>query len=367
MNNFGKRLKNLRISTDITQEQLANALGISYQAVSKWENGLGLPDISLLPGISGFFGVSTDWLLGIDTEHSDKAIENVLNDVSHLKHIAKVNEGIELIEKTLKTYPNNHKLLAEWAELKVHTFKPDCEKEEWLKQIENKTNIVFRDSTDDYVRHKAKLALTFAYSFCGKREEAEKLCDTFPDEAYSRVEMYSMIALPKEMIKYKHSCIVCDLEKLLVDILSVAKHYYSFADPNKAIPVCNIALNIISLIGNEGYLISYSAEAYSDLANAYAKLNDKNKVITNIKKAFEEYLSLDRLSDSGEYCYTSPLLKGETFNRGKIEYYSPLSATQGYIQKIKMMHSYEWLKSDSDFIVLLEEMKAKAVPYKSDC
>lgn len=365
MNNFGKRLKDLRKSAHVTQEQLAGALGISYQAVSKWENGLGLPDISLLPGISSFFGVSADWLLGIDSECSDKIIENVLGEVFRLKHSAKAQEGIALIEKTLKAYPNNHKLLAQWAELQIYTFEPTCKKDEWLKEIENKTHIVLRDCTDDFVRYKAKLALTLAYSYCGEKEKAEKLCSSFPDEAYSRLEMYAMIAAPKERVQYKRRCIYGDLEKLLTNILSIAKHYYCFADPNKAIPVCNAALSIIHAVGNEGFLIYYAAEAYSDLAGAYAKLNCKNKVIANIQKTFELYLQLDRLIENGDYYYRSALLKGEIFNKEKIVYGAPHSATEGYIQKISQMQSFCFLKNDSDFAALLNEMKAKAVSYRA--
>lgn len=363
---IGEKIKTLRKAQDMTQEKLADYLNISYQAVSKWENGLALPDVTLIPALSNFFGVSADYLLGIDTEYSDKVIENVLGEVSRLKHIAKAKEGIALIEKTLRSYPNNHKLLAEWAELKVHTFMPNCENEEWLKQIENKTGIVLRDCTDDYVRYKAKLALTFAYSFCGKSEKAEMLCDTFPDEAYSRAEMYSMIAPPKERVKYKRACICCDLEKLLVDILSIAKHYYCFADPKDAIPVCDKALNIINSICDEGFLISYSAEAYSDLANAYARLKDKNGVIANVEAAFKEYLKIDCLVGNGDYTYTSPLLTGEIFNKEKVEYYAPISATEGYIQEVSQMRSYDWLKKDTDFMNLIKELKEKAIPYDPD-
>ena len=361
---IGAKIKALRKAQDITQEKLADYLNISYQAVSKWENGLALPDITLIPALSNFFGVSSDYRLEIDTESSDKVIENVLNEVFYLKHIAKAKEGIALIEKTLKTYPNNHKLLAEWAELQVHTFEQKCEKEKWLKQIEDKTNIVLRDCTNDYLRYKAKLALTFAYSYCGERVKAEKLCNTFPDEAYSRAEMYSMIAMPKERIKYKYHCIGGNIENLLSDILSIAKHHYCFADPKDAIPVCNIALNIINSIGNEGFLIVFSAETYNDLANTYAKLKDKENVIINIKKAFEAYLSIDFLAANGDYRYASPLLKGEIFNNKKIEYYAPLSATEAYIQRISKIHSYDWLKNDPGFTALLKEMKAKAIPYK---
>lgn len=237
---IGEKIKELRKTQDVTQEKLADYLNISYQAVSKWENGLAMPDITLIPALTCFFGVSADYLLGIDTEQSDKVIENVLGKVSRLKHIAKAKEGIALIEKTLRSYPNNHKMLAEWVELKVHTFETNCEKKEWLKQIEDKANIVLNDSNDDFIRYKAKLALTLAYSFCEERVKVKELCDTFPDEPYSRMDMYSMTARPQERIKYKRGCIGCDLQKLLVDILSIAKHYYCFADPKDTIPVCDM-------------------------------------------------------------------------------------------------------------------------------
>ena len=131
--NLGEVLKDLRTKNRMTQEFVGETIGVSRQAVSKWENGLALPDITLIPALAGFFGVSADYLLEIDTEYSDKVIENVLGEVSRLKHIAKAEEGIALIEKTLRSYPNNHKLLAEWVELKVHTFETNCEKKEWLK------------------------------------------------------------------------------------------------------------------------------------------------------------------------------------------------------------------------------------------
>ena len=55
MLNIGKRIKDLRKSQDVTQEKLADYLNISYQSVSKWENGLALPDLTLIPALSNFF------------------------------------------------------------------------------------------------------------------------------------------------------------------------------------------------------------------------------------------------------------------------------------------------------------------------
>ena len=68
---IGKRIMSLRKAAGMTQEQLAEKLGVTPQAVSKWENEVSCPDISLLPTLAGIFGVSTDSLLGraeLDTE-----------------------------------------------------------------------------------------------------------------------------------------------------------------------------------------------------------------------------------------------------------------------------------------------------------
>ena len=56
--NIGTKIKELRKQRGITQEQLANSIGISFQAVSKWENNLALPDISLAPILASYFSVS---------------------------------------------------------------------------------------------------------------------------------------------------------------------------------------------------------------------------------------------------------------------------------------------------------------------
>ena len=63
MNTIGATIKKLRSAKGITQEELAEAVNISYQAVSKWENG-GSPDLDMLPILANYFGVSIDELMG---------------------------------------------------------------------------------------------------------------------------------------------------------------------------------------------------------------------------------------------------------------------------------------------------------------
>ena len=71
--NFGKNIKRLRKSRDMTQEALAEALGISAQSVSKWECAYGYPDITQLPAIANYFGVTIDALLNNDVDGREQA------------------------------------------------------------------------------------------------------------------------------------------------------------------------------------------------------------------------------------------------------------------------------------------------------
>lgn len=57
---LGENIKRLRRERDITQETLAEFLGVTFQSISKWERGESYPDITLLPAIAGFFNVSID-------------------------------------------------------------------------------------------------------------------------------------------------------------------------------------------------------------------------------------------------------------------------------------------------------------------
>lgn len=81
---IGARIKSLRLSHSMTQEQLAQKLGVSAQAVSKWESGTNMPDIQLLPDLSVIFGVTIDELFAMTDECRMERIDNMLYDVRFL-------------------------------------------------------------------------------------------------------------------------------------------------------------------------------------------------------------------------------------------------------------------------------------------
>lgn len=80
--NLGNNISERRKAKGMTQDELAAKLGVSAQAVSKWENNLSCPDISLLPEISKLFGISVDELLGVapTAERAEPVKEEKVND-----------------------------------------------------------------------------------------------------------------------------------------------------------------------------------------------------------------------------------------------------------------------------------------------
>ena len=74
---LGSVIKKLRFRASMTQEQLAEKLGISPQSVSKWENDISMPDISLLPEIAEIFGVSVDELFGLNESEKLRRMETM--------------------------------------------------------------------------------------------------------------------------------------------------------------------------------------------------------------------------------------------------------------------------------------------------
>ncbi len=119
---LGKKIKQLRLNKGITQETLANALGVSYQAVSRWENETTMPDISLLPQISVYFGVSIDELFEFTEDSRYKRIENMLNEKQSLAD-AEFESSKEFLEKQINKDSDNVNAIKLLAWLYFHRSK----------------------------------------------------------------------------------------------------------------------------------------------------------------------------------------------------------------------------------------------------
>lgn len=108
--NFSNNFKTMRKQRGLTQEQIAETLGVSCQAVSKWETNTSYPDISLLPIIADFFGVSVDFLIGHDTSKQFEEIDNASKLADNMFTENRYIEAVTVLREMLIKHPGNEKL-----------------------------------------------------------------------------------------------------------------------------------------------------------------------------------------------------------------------------------------------------------------
>ena len=108
--NIGNKIRELRKQRGITQEQLANRIGVSFQAVSKWENNIALPDIALAPALASYFGVTMDTLFDYDLKKVEDQAMAIARESWRYRE-SDWEKARSVIDEGLKKYPDNDILL----------------------------------------------------------------------------------------------------------------------------------------------------------------------------------------------------------------------------------------------------------------
>ena len=126
---IGFNIKRLRREKGITQEQLAEYLGISSRAISQWECDRTSPDITLLPALCHIFNVSSDELLGIDILKSNEEIKKYLDDARNLCHQGKWEEYTAILREANKKFPRDYKIMQTLADAIVNEHSRKAIKE----------------------------------------------------------------------------------------------------------------------------------------------------------------------------------------------------------------------------------------------
>ena len=101
---LGANIRGLRRENHITQEQLAEKLGVSCQSVSRWENDTCYPDMELLPALARIFAVSVDRLLGVSEEDKHEKLMELLKQISAVDVMRETDKLVTLIAMVRRDY-----------------------------------------------------------------------------------------------------------------------------------------------------------------------------------------------------------------------------------------------------------------------
>ncbi len=187
--NLSEKLKSLRKSKNVSQEKLAQYLNVSFQAVSKWENGGTYPDISLLPEIARYFGITVDELLQAEKLDEEKLYR-------------------EYEEKTAEMYRNGHSfsdLISIWEEAyhkmpnHIHVKEMlmsayfDTDKVKYQNEIIELGTELYNSNAPAYYKGQAIMEIARTYAENNNMEMAKRWADKSYQLMHSTEMIYMQI------------------------------------------------------------------------------------------------------------------------------------------------------------------------------
>ena len=224
MVSLSERLKTMRKTKDMTQEQLAEYMGVSPQAVSRWETSATSPDISALPQLADLFGISIDELLGYDEAERQKEISKVIADAEEQINKNITEKPIAELRKALNRYPNNDRLLT----CLMYALYVASEDDEFCRKYDPEIISIYyriqRYSTDNYCRNETLRLLFRHYCDTGRTAEAKKLASNMANaETCYDYNIYWALE-GKERVNFLKDRVSNDLRQLLWDIWAYSVH-----------------------------------------------------------------------------------------------------------------------------------------------
>ena len=185
MLHLSENLRKYRILKNLTQEDVAEYLGITPQSVSKWERGESYPDITLLPALANIFETSIDLLVGMDTIRAEGTQYNIHNKAVTYQRNGDYDSAEKTYRDALLIYPNKPGMilgLASTLALKDNTS-------EAIELIEKGLPL----SVDEKQKATMRATLCFLYLKAGFEEKAKKLASELPHERESREVIQPLI------------------------------------------------------------------------------------------------------------------------------------------------------------------------------
>ncbi len=325
---IGSKIKQLRKTYDCIQENMAQALGVTPQAISRWENDTGYPDIEIIPSIANYFGVTIDTLFGYDSDRNLK-IKEILEHVDELEKMgADPKNTLDYMRLAATEFPASDKITIRLANTLMRcgwTFygavqlttddengniitHPDYEhnrgNQYWQEALKIYENLI-ANTCDSDIREEAVCNAILIYWEFGNNDSIIKLAAKAPHIKASR----EMILSYCETANYTGEAIMALASALSERILTPCR----FESKEQSICECEMMIALYEFIFHDGNFGKYHedmCDMYGRLTHCFWRAGKKDKAFEALVKAKEHNEKFLSLLNTDTYTYTSLYTKG---------------------------------------------------------
>lgn len=207
---LGKKIRQLRKGKNISQEVLAQFLGVSFQAVSKWENDTAMPDVALIPAIASFFGVSTDELFDYNRLEQEQQVMKICSDAAEYR-FSDPEKSEAMLREGLKQYPGNDVIL---NNLLYVIQTPDRHDE-----VVTLCKSILEVTKYDDVKYDVLRILATTYRAMGQQASVRDTLEQIPEIYFTKLEQMAKLLDGEDALKAAKMQAILSRDDLL-DMLS---------------------------------------------------------------------------------------------------------------------------------------------------
>ena len=284
MTSIGQNIKRLRRERDITQEGLAEFLGITAQAVSGWECDRSLPDIAQLPLLANIFGVTTDEILGVNVAAREENIGEICRKARKTDADGYMDEAIRILRKGLLDYPNSYKIMALLAEYLYCSGQ--------FEEALTLNQKVMQECTDIGIRAEVTSNLGSLYDHLGQKQKAVETAMTLPE--ISRNDLLKYLYKGTELVEFYRE----NTLDLFSDALYQAEQLaYCRDDDGREVYTADEQLAILAKVtaiyeilledGDYNFFAQFMESAYRQSARLYAGKGDAEGTLRCLRNMAE--------------------------------------------------------------------------------
>jgi len=307
---IGEILRDRRKANGLTQEQVAEALNVSFQSVSRWENGLSYPDITLVPTIARLFDVSTDTLFDMDTTERERTRERYEQQYKEHRKSGNISACRDTMQEALEQFPRDHHIMMNLAET-LHLFeggsaaeRADYADGQYAVRIRTLCERVLEDCKKEQERLRATVLLCKHYAASGNTNEAVQLANGVADFEHCREVLFGEILTGDEKRHQLQETMLGAVDYVATTLVNMAfRKDYGMTDVltlDERIAYVNTANELYALlIPDENYQFFHRIVGWNHrrLCELYLLKGDVDAAFEELLKAEQHATAFDTLTD----------------------------------------------------------------------